>query len=280
MSALDARTTAAPTLVFKPQRQTRRPDWLGATLTPILSGIGGLALWELVVYLNNIPPYLLPPPSLVAVEIIENWPRLLRNLGFTATASILGFVVALMLGILLGAVFTASRPIERIVYPWLVIFHAIPKVVVAPLFLVWIGFGMKSETIFVIVFTIFPILVNTVTGLKAADPDLLQLVRSMGASKVEALWKIRLPAALPTIMAGIKIAATMAPVGAVIGEFVASNVGLGHLLIQAVSSLETPLAFAAVVVISVFGIAIWYLAESVERWLIPWHASVRLDGAR
>ncbi|TWG97284.1 NitT/TauT family transport system permease protein [Mesorhizobium sp. J18] len=256
-------------------RSRRMPPWVGAVMTPVLSGIGGILLWELVVQLRGIPPYLLPAPSLVFFEIVENWSRLMRQLGFTAFASLIGFVVALVLGIGLGALFTSSRIVERVVYPWLVIFHAIPKVVIAPLFLVWIGFGMKSETIFVVIFTIFPILVNTVTGLKAADPDLLQLARSMGATRAGALWKIRVPAALPTIMAGVKISATMAPVGAVIGEFVASNVGLGHLLIQAVGSLETPLAFAAVVVISVFGIAIWYLAELVERWLLPWHSSVR-----
>ena len=207
------------------------------------------------------------------------WTTLIITLVTVVVELILGFAIALVLGIGLGAIFSASRLIERIVYPWLVMFHAIPKVVIAPLFLVWIGFGMKSETIFVIIFTIFPILVNTVTGLKSADPDLLQLARSMGASRAGVLWKVRIPAALPTIMAGVKISATMAPVGAVIGEFVASNVGLGHLLIQAVGSLETPLAFAAVIVISVFGITIWYLTELVERMLIPWHSSVRIPGA-
>ncbi len=262
-----------------PGRKARKtPPWVWAVLTPLLSAVGGVALWELVVQLRDIPAYLLPAPSHVATEIVANWARLMRQLGFTAFASVVGFVIALVLGIGLGALFTSSRMIERIVYPWLVIFHAIPKVVIAPLFLVWIGFGMKSETIFVVIFTIFPILVNTVTGLKAADPDLLQLARSMGATRFSALWKIRVPAALPTIMAGVKISATMAPVGAVIGEFVASNVGLGHLLIQAVGSLETPLAFAAVVVISIFGMAIWYLAELVERWLLPWHSSVRNTG--
>ncbi len=259
-------------------RSRRMPPWVGAVATPVLSGVGGILLWELIVQLRGIPPYLLPAPSLVFMEIVDNWARLMRQLGFTAFASLVGFAAALVLGIGLGALFTTSRVVERIVYPWLVIFHAIPKVVIAPLFLVWIGFGMKSETIFVIIFTIFPILVNTVTGLKAADPELLQLARSMGATRASALWKIRVPAAMPTIMAGVKISATMAPVGAVIGEFVASNVGLGHLLIQAVGSLETPLAFAAVVVISVFGIIIWYAAELVERWVLPWHASVRNTG--
>jgi len=253
----------------------RRAKPAGTIALPLISGIGGLVAWELVVRLMKLPPYLLPAPTHVAQVMVEYWWMLMRQLGFTAFAAVVGFLIALVLGVLAGAAITASRTVDRMLYPWLVISHAIPKVVVAPLFIVWIGFGLTSEIIFVIVFTFFPIVVNTVTGLKSADLDLLTLVRSMGASPLQSLWKIRIPGALPSIFAGIKISATLAPVGAVIGEFVASNQGLGHMLLQAVGSLETPLAFAAVFVISVFGIAIWYLAELVERLSIPWHASQR-----
>jgi NitT/TauT family transport system permease protein len=246
-----------------------------AVLYPVVSGLAGLVIWELAVRLFKIPAYLLPAPSHVAVVMVEYWNMLMRQLAFTAFAAVAGFVIALVLGIAAGAAITASQLVDRMLYPWLVISHAIPKVVVAPLFIVWIGFGLKSEIIFTVVFCIFPIVVNTVTGLRSADLDLLALVRSMGASRVQTLWKIRIPGALPSIFAGIKISATLAPVGAVIGEFVASNAGLGYMLLQAVGSLETPLAFAAVTVISVFGIAIWYLAEMIERWVIPWHASQR-----
>ena len=246
-----------------------------AVLYPVISGLAGLAIWELTVRLFKIPAYLLPAPSHVVVVMVEYWSMLMSQLAFTAFAAVAGFVIALVLGIAAGAAITASNLVDRMLYPWLVISHAIPKVVVAPLFIVWIGFGLKSEIIFTVVFCIFPVVVNTVTGLRSADLDLLALVRSMGASRFETLWKIRIPGALPSIFAGIKISATLAPVGAVIGEFVASNAGLGYMLLQAVGSLETPLAFACVTVISVFGIAIWYLAEMVERWVIPWHASQR-----
>ena len=248
---------------------------VGAVLYPVLSGIAGLVAWELVVRFFKVPPYLLPAPTLVLKVMGDFFPMLMRQLGFTAFAAAAGFVIAMVLGIVSGAAITASRLVDRMLYTWLVISHAVPKVVIAPLFIVWIGFGLKSEIIFVIVFTIFPIVVNTVTGLKSADLDLLLLVRSMGANRFQALWKVRIPGALPSIFAGIKISATLAPVGAVIGEFVASNQGLGHLLLQAVGSLETPLAFAAVIVISIFGILIWYAAELVERLSIPWHASQR-----
>jgi NitT/TauT family transport system permease protein len=256
-------------------RRKRPPRRSAAVLLPLLSALIGLALWEGAVDLWAIPEYLLPAPSRVIVSLAQNWPMLLSELGFTALAAASGFVIALVLGIFCGAAITASRTVDRMLYPWLVISHAVPKVVVAPLFIVWIGFGLKSEILFVVVFTFFPVIVNTVTGLKSADLDLLTLARSMGASPWQILWKIRIPAALPAIFAGIKVSATLAPVGAVIGEFVASNQGLGHVLIQAVGSLETTLAFAAVLVISVFGIAIWYLAEWAERLSIPWHASQR-----
>lgn len=258
--------------VQRPATSGRMASWL----LPAASAVIGLVLWEGSVAYFRLPAYLLPAPSAVLQAMGTFWHVLLSQLAFTAFAAAAGFAVALVLGIGFGAAITASRTVDRMLYPWLVISHAVPKVVVAPLFIVWIGFGLKSEILFVIVFTFFPIIVNTVTGLKSTDPEVLQLARSMGATRWESLTKIRIPNALPSIFAGIKISATLAPVGAVIGEFVASNYGLGHVLIQSVGNLETTLAFAAVVVISVFGIAIWYAAEWVEKLSIPWHASQRI----
>jgi NitT/TauT family transport system permease protein len=242
---------------------------------PLASAAAGLLLWELAVDLLRLPSYLLPAPSEIAVLMVVRWQMLADQFWYTATAAFVGFAIAVAIALGLGAMIAASRWAERILYVWLVVFHAVPKVVVAPLLLVWIGFGMKSSIIFVVIFTFFPMLVNTVTGLRSADPEMLLLVRAMGGSDWQALRKVRLPTALPSILAGVKVSATLAPVGAVIGEFVASNNGLGHLLIQAVGSLEVPTAFAAVFVISIFGIAIWYAAEWGERLLIPWHASLR-----
>ncbi|BBK30769.1 NitT/TauT family transport system permease protein [Stella humosa] len=242
---------------------------------PTASGIGGLLLWELAVHAFELPSYLLPAPSEVAMVMVQKWRLLLDQLVYTAFAATVGFVIALGIALGLGAMIAASPFVERVIYVWLVVFHAIPKVVVAPLLLVWIGFGLKSSIIFVVVFTFFPMLVNTVAGLRSADPDLLLLARSMGGSAWQVLRKIRIPAAMPSIISGIKISITLAPLGAVIGEFVASNKGLGHMLIQSVGSLEVPVAFAAVTVVSVLGILVWYLAEFVERATIPWHASQR-----
>jgi NitT/TauT family transport system permease protein len=224
----------------------------------------------------NVPVYLLPAPSAVIQALVARFPFLMVNLGYTAFAALLGFILALCLGVTLGIAIAASPLVDRILYPWLVISHAIPKVVVAPLLLVWIGFGLQSSVIFVVFFSFFTIVVNTVMGLKSADPDLLHLVRSMGASPMKVMWKIKLPNALPNIFTGIKIASTLAPVGAVIGEFVASNRGLGYVLIQAVGSMTTDLAFAAVFLVSAFGVCVWYIAELFEKRCLPWHASQRV----
>jgi NitT/TauT family transport system permease protein len=262
------------------QSPTRRLHVAGlGVLVPVLSGIAGLVAWELAVRAFRLPSYLLPAPSEIAEVMVSKWHLLWVQFKYTASVAAVGFAIALVVSLGLGALIAASRTVERVVYVWLVIFHAIPKVVVAPLLLVWIGFGMKSSIIFVVVFTFFPILVNTVTGLRSADPDLLLLARSMGASRWQVLFKIRLPNALPSIISGVKIAITLAPGAAVIGEFIASNEGLGHMLIQSVGNLEVPTAFAAVTIVSLFGIAVWYLAEWVEKAAIPWHITQRDRGS-
>ncbi len=260
-----------------PARASAAPSrgHVGGVLLPAASILGGLLLWEAAVWWFGLPSYLLPAPSEVLEVMAERRQLLLDQLGYTALAAAVGFVIALAISLVLGALIAASSAFERVINVWLVIIHAIPKVVVAPLLLVWIGFGLQSSIIFVVVFTFFPILVNTVSGLRSADPDLLLLTRSMGGNGWQTLRAVRLPSAMPSIMAGIKISITLAPLGAVIGEFVASNKGLGHMLIQSVGSLEVPTAFAAVVVVSLLGIGTWYLAEWVERIAIPWHASQR-----
>jgi NitT/TauT family transport system permease protein len=248
---------------------------LASMAWPLLSGVFGLALWEGLVRAFNIPVFLLPAPTQVAVTIVAQWSYLISQLAITVMAAGLGLIMSVALGLVLGAAIAGSRFVDRILTPWLVVAHAIPKVVIAPLFLVWFGFGLQSEMFFVVAFTFFPVIVNTVTGLKSADPEQLLMVRAMGANRLQVLHKIQFPSALASICAGIKLAVTLAPVGAVIGEFVASNAGLGHLLIRAVGDTDTSLAFAAVTVFSVFGVLLWRAAEWVERRVLPWHPSQR-----
>jgi NitT/TauT family transport system permease protein len=250
-------------------------DAVLGTVWPLLSGAAGLALWEGLVRWFRVPPFVLPAPSLVASSFMSHGGYLMRELAVTLMAAGIGLVIAVALGLIAGAAVSSSRLVDRLLTPWLIVAHAVPKVVIAPLFLVWFGFGLQSEIFFVVAFTFFPVVVNTVTGLRSADPDQILLVRSMGATPAQSLTKIRFPNALPGICAGVKLAITLAPVGAVIGEFVASNSGLGHLLIRAVGDMDTALAFAAVTLFSVVGVVIWRLAEWGERLLLPWHPSQR-----
>jgi len=259
--------------VAVPARPMRRVG--GSLLPPLISFVIGIGGWELLARTTHLPSYVFPPPSQVLNSLVENWWLLLSQMSVTVIASAAGFVLSVILGITAGALISASRTLDRMLTPWLVVAHAVPKVVIAPLFLIWFGFGMRSEIFFVVTFTFFPVVVNTVAGLNGVDPEVLQMARSMGGRPWQTLWKIRLPAALPSIFTGLKISVTLAPVGAVIGEFVASNSGLGHLLIQSVGDMETALAFAAVFVFSVFGVAVWKSAEWLERRVLPWHASQR-----
>ena len=255
--------------------KSRSGNPLAGVLWPLLSGAIGLALWEGLVRVFKVPLFILPPPSQVVLTIVDQWWYLLSQLAITTFAAGLGLIMAVVFGLAAGAAITTSRLVDRMLTPWLVIAHAVPKVVIAPLFLVWFGFGLQSEMFFVVAFTFFPVIVNTVTGLKSADPEQILMVRAMGATPGQVLRKIQFPSALPSICAGIKLAVTLAPVGAVIGEFVASNKGLGHLLIRAVGDMDTSLAFAAVTVFSIFGVLLWRLAEWGERRVLPWHPSQR-----
>ena len=248
---------------------------IATILAPAASLLVGLLAWEVLVRMSHLPSYVFPSPSLVFAQLIDNFGLLMSQLGVTIAAASAGFLLAFVLATIAGTLIAMSHTLDRALTPWLVVAHAVPKVVIAPLFLVWFGFGLRSEIFFVVSFTFFPMVVNTIAGLRSADPELVEMVRSMGASDWQVLRKIRFPGALPSIFSGIKISITLAPVGAVIGEFVASNQGLGHLLIEAVGNMETALAFAAVTVFSIFGVVVWKFAEWIERWALPWHASQR-----
>ena len=244
---------------------------------PLLSAAIGLGLWEGLVRYHETPSFVMPAPSLVVVKMFDSWSYLFGELAWTVMAAAIGVSVAIVFGVLAGIGIALSHIVDRMLTSWLVVIHAIPKVVIAPLFLIWFGFGLESEIFFVIIFTFFPVVVATITGLNSADPDLLLLVRSMGANRIQVLRKILLPSALPTILSGVKLAISLAPVGAVIGEFVASNQGLGHLIIRAVGDMDTPLAFAAVTLFSIFGVLLWRVTEFLEGKLLPWHPSQRGD---
>ncbi|SED28567.1 NitT/TauT family transport system permease protein [Rhizobiales bacterium GAS191] len=246
-------------------------------LRPVFVIVVVFILWQLSVSLFKIPPYLLPTPSSVAGQLVSEWPRLWRETLVTTYATLGGFALSVLFGVPLGVAVVSSRLVESLVYPILVFSQSVPKVAVAPLFVVWFGFGILPKVVVAFLLGFFPIVVATVIGLKSIEPEVLDLARSMNASALAAFVKIRLPSALPSIFGGLKVSITLCVVGAVVGEFVGSNSGIGYLLQIANGNFDLPLMFAALFLLSMLGVLLFTLIDIAERLAIPWHASQRSD---
>lgn len=242
---------------------------------PALLILTVLLLWEGAVRLFKIPPYLVPAPEQVLRTLAKEWPKLLAESSLTTYATLGGFALSVVIGIPLATLIAYSRTFESFVYPLLVFSQSVPKVAVAPLFVVWFGFGVFPKIVCAFLLGVFPIIVATVTGLKSVEPEMIDLARSMRAGRLKTFWWISLPYSLPSIFAGMKVAITLAVVGAVVGEFVGSNSGIGYVLQLANGNFDLPLMFAALLVLSLIGVALFTAIEFAERRLIPWHASRR-----
>jgi NitT/TauT family transport system permease protein len=247
---------------------------------PIAVVIALLALWEVLARTLAVPEFILPPPTRIAESLVQH-AGIIANHGLISTWEILlGFALSIVVGVPLALAIFLWAPFARSVYPILVSSQAIPKAAVAPLFVVWFGFGLLPKVLIAFLIAFFPIVINTVVGLASIEPEKVQLARSMGFGPAQIFFKIRLPSALPAIFGGLKIAITLAVVGAIVGEFVGGDSGLGYLLLQANGSMDTPLLFAGLVGLTVIGVALFLLVELAERLAIPWHTSARGEGAR
>ena len=234
-----------------------------------------LAVWESLTRLGAAPSYALPAPTEVAVALVQQWPMLMSNAVSTTVAIVSGFALSVVVGIALAVLISSSRIFEKSLYPLLVGSQAIPKLALAPLFVVWFGFGLLPKVIMTFLIAVFPIVVSTVQGIASVETELEFLSRSMGLSPYRTFRMIRLYRALPSIFAGLKVAITLAVVGAVVGEFVGSDRGLGTLLLRAIGVVNTPLLFAGLIVLTVLAIVLFGLIELLERFAIPWHVSQR-----
>jgi NitT/TauT family transport system permease protein len=242
---------------------------------PIVMLVATIGIWELAVRIGGIPAYLLPAPSAIATSFINDWRVIYLNVGPTLLSIIGGFFLAVMIGVPLATVIVFSRLAERVLYPPMVASQAIPKVAVAPLFIVWMGYGIAPKVWIAFLIAFFPVVIDTVIGLRSVQPEMLQLGRSMGGGNLRVFLKLRLPAALPNIFGGLKVAITLAVVGAITGEFVGAQAGLGYLLTAASGQMDTALVFAVLVTISVIATLLFMIIETVEKMVIPWHASMR-----
>jgi NitT/TauT family transport system permease protein len=241
----------------------------------LASAAFAIAIWAGAVIVLKPPAYILPAPWDV---LVRTWTErnLLLSHGVSTMGEILvGLFLSIVVGIPLGIAIVAIPIVQRLVYPIVIAFNAIPKVALAPLFVVWFGYGFLPRVLITSSIAFFPILVATVSGLMSIEPDLLRLATVMRAKKSRVFLHMRLPQAMPSIMAGIKIATSLAVIGGIIGEFVASDRGWGYLLVQASGSLDTTIMFSIVIILAVVASLLFYVISLAETYLVSWHASQR-----
>jgi NitT/TauT family transport system permease protein len=239
-------------------------------VAPALVILGLVAVWEAALPLFNVASYVLPRPSAIVVELFRSSDILWDHTVVTLREILIGFVAGSAIGIILAVVIAQFRVLERSLYPIIVFLHTVPKLAIAPIFVMWFGFGLLPKVILVVVISFFPITVNTIYGLTSVDRNIIDLMRSVSASEWQILKWVRIPSAVPYLFAGLKISVTLAVVGAVIGEWVGTDAGLGFAILVAATQMKTAFMFAAITIISLIGVGLFYLMAVCERVLVPW----------
>ncbi len=243
---------------------------LSLRLAPWLFTLGLLLVWEAAVHVLKIPPFFLPPPTAVGRAFVEFWRPILNNSAYTLATTLVGFALAVGFGLLLGLLVGWSRTVYAGLYPLMVGFNAIPKVAVVPILVLWFGIGVVPAVLTAFLISFFPIVVNVATGLATIEPELEDVLKALGASKLDIMRKVGIPRALPYFFGSLKVAITLAFVGSVISESVASNTGIGNLMLQAQAQFQVPLIFAGLVALAVEGIVMYWLMALLEARMTGW----------
>ena len=260
-TALDAPASARPQTVRRPV-----PD-----VVPALGLMAAVILvWELAIRLLEVSPFVLPAPTAVIRSLIESRAQLAAAAQATAIEVLIGFVFAAITGIAVALVIVRFERFGRALYPLIVLFQNVPKVALAPIFILWFGFDLAPKILLIVVIAFFPVAIDMLAGLQSVEPSFVALMQSVGASQGKILMRVRIPHSLPHLMAGLKVAITFSVIGAIVGEFAGASQGLGYVIQFASTQLNTPLIFAALVVVSVLGLAFYYVVELAERLLVPW----------
>ncbi len=242
----------------------------GVKLAPWLATVGLFLFWEAVCRLFSVPEFILPAPSQAIGALIQYWPAIWQNAFYTFWVTLVGFGLAVVFGLALGLITGASALVYSAIYPMLVGFNSIPKVAIVPVLVVWFGIGTIPAILTAFTISFFPIVVNVATGLATLEPELRDVLRSLGARKIDILLKVGIPRSMPYFFASLKVAITLAFVGTVISETVAGNAGMGHLMLTASSSFRVPLVFAGLLVIAVMGVGMYAIFALVERRWVGW----------
>lgn len=249
-------------------------DWQGSSATVVALAVVFIG-WEILVRALHIKPIVLPPPSAVIVEFWYNWAWYLGHGWYTLLVTLGGFAVAVVIGVTLAVLIVESRILEQAIYALIVGLNGIPKVAIAPLFVIWLGTGAAPKIAIAFLIAVFAIVIDTVLGLKSVHPDILDLAKSLRGGRLATLFRIRFPCALPSMFAGMKVGIGLALVGAIVGEFVSSQRGLGYVILSAQGMFDTTRVFVAILVLAVMGVALFWLLVIIERFAIPWHSSQR-----
>lgn len=230
-----------------------------------------IGLWESGCRIFDVPTWLLPPPSSIFVEGYEILPILPKHLMATLFAVLGGFILSIIVGIPLAVMITYSPLLRRIIYPIILMLQSVPKVAIAPILLLWVGYGLRSGIVIASTVAFFPIVISTAAGLQSIDKELLELTRSLDANKLKVFLKVRMPWAMPHIFSGFKVAITLAVIGAIVAEFIGADTGLGYLILANSGALKTSVVFFVLLILSVLGILLFHVVEITERMVCPWY---------
>ncbi|MBR0857843.1 ABC transporter permease [Bradyrhizobium liaoningense] len=244
------------------KKRTRR-GWLDR-YSALLVGAVLVGAWQILVPLSGLSEFVLPTPLAIAKRIVSDASLLMAHTYVTLLEVVFGFAIGVLMGVPLALFIFYSKAFERAIYPILVGLQTVPKISLAPILVLYLGYGWAPKIVLAFLISFFPIVISTVVGLQSLDKNLVNLVRSMGANEWQTFFKLRLPAALPNIFGGFKVAVSLAVIGAVIGEYVAAERGLGYLQLQANSQFDTTLNFATVVTISALGVVLYYIIDMIE----------------
>ena len=262
---------------MKQRRNRRRRTRIWHASLPIITFAIILLGWWGFVEIWNVPEYVMPSPVDVFPRIVESRARLLEESWVTIQEIGIGFGLSIVTAIPLGLLLALSETAKRALYPAIVFVQLIPKIAVAPLFLVWFGFGIESKVFLVVLLTYFPLLIASITGFSILDQRQLFLTKSMGASTWQTFRYLRMPSALPVIFAGLKTSATIAATAAIVAEFVGANRGLGYMLLEGTSTLDTEIIFAIIFVLTIIGVSLNYLTEFIEYLVTPWQRASKQE---
>jgi NitT/TauT family transport system permease protein len=232
--------------------------------------IGFFVLWEALCWIFHVSDIVLPKPSQIIVTLVERMPALWPHAVMTLYTTLIGFAFGIVIGILLGALIGSSRLAYDVAYPLLIGFATIPKVAVVPIFVLWFGAGAVPAILTAMIMSIFPIVVNVATGLATTEPELEDVMRALRASKLDILWNVGLPRTMPYFFASLKVAVTLAFVGTVISETVASNRGIGDVMMIASANFDVPLVFAGLLILAVMGVALYAVFSFIEGRITGW----------